>query len=77
MSKMFVIRIKTDKSTFEEWLEEHDKEVRNKAIDDVKNLISERLKRECDFNSCDDCEECCEIEALLHIEEQLNQTTDF
>ena len=44
----------------------------SQAIKNVKNLITERLGRECDFNSCDDCEGCCEIEALLYIDSQLN-----
>lgn len=44
----------------------------NKAIDDVKNLITERLKKDCNMASCDDCEECCELSALLWIEKQLN-----
>lgn len=42
------------------------------AINHVKRLISKRLREECNFNSCDDCERCCEIEALLHIESQLD-----
>lgn len=49
-----------------------DKYSYNKAIDDVRKLISERMRRKCDFNSCDDCEGCCEIEALMWIEERLN-----
>ena len=44
----------------------------NKAIECVKKLISERLKRKCDFNSCDECEGCCEIDTLLYIESQLD-----
>ena len=46
----------------------------NKAIEDVKNLITERLKKDCNMASCDDCEECCEVSALMWIDKQLNQT---
>lgn len=42
------------------------------AIDNVKNLITERLQKNCNKASCDDCEECCEVSALLWIEKQLN-----
>lgn len=48
------------------------KESYNKAIENVKNLITERLKKDCNMESCDECEECCEVSALLWIEKQLN-----
>lgn len=45
----------------------------NKAIEDVKNLITERLKKDCNMASCDDCEECCEVSALMWIDKRLNK----
>ena len=32
-NQMFVVEMRTDKSTFEEWLKEHDEEIHNDAID--------------------------------------------
>lgn len=48
------------------------KESYSKAIENVKNLITERLKMECNFASCDDCEVCCEVSVLMWIETKLS-----
>ena len=42
------------------------------AIEYVKNLITERLQKNCNRSSCDDCEECCEVAALMWIDKHLN-----
>ena len=60
------------RENYEKTLSESYKDGYNKAIEYCKKLISERIKRKCNYNSCDDCGECCEIEALLYIENQLN-----
>lgn len=44
----------------------------SQAIENVKNLIMERLQKNCNMESCDDCEECCEVSALMWIEKQLS-----
>lgn len=42
------------------------------AIEYVKELITERLKMDCNKASCDDCEECCEVTALMYIDSKLD-----
>lgn len=44
----------------------------SQAMENVKNLITERLQMNCDKSSCDDCEEYCEISALMWVEKHLN-----
>lgn len=42
-NQVFIVETRTDKETFEEWLEEHDKEVRNKAIDEFVEQLKDSL----------------------------------
>lgn len=44
---------------------------RAKVIKEVQSLITQRLKEGCDKASCDDCEQCCEVSALIWLEKQL------
>lgn len=40
-NQVFVVEMRTDKTTFDEWLKEHDREVRNKVIDDFIEELEE------------------------------------
>lgn len=42
-NQVFIVEMRTDKETFEEWLEEHDKEVRNNVIEDFAEHLKNSL----------------------------------
>lgn len=39
----------------------------------VFELITQRLAMGCDIENCNDCEECCEVSALMWLDEQLKE----
>lgn len=39
MKQTFIVGVETEKKYFSEWIEEHDKEMYNKALEDVKRYI--------------------------------------
>lgn len=47
--------------------------IRAEVIDEVRKLITSRLKRECNFNYCDDNDECCEVNVLMWLDKQIEQ----
>lgn len=39
MKKTFIVVVETDKKDFNAWIEEHDKEIYSKALDDVLKCV--------------------------------------
>ena len=58
------------------WFDAYEEKECRKPDVNVEHLISERLKRQCDYESCDDCDECCEVAGLMWLYKQLKGDRD-